>query len=119
MTVDIVIDLPAARREREQEQASPGLEGPQVIDHQERPARPMGAARADRLRLVPPSEMDWRGAQLNLVRGILGFNMMALLYGASGSAKTLIAFVHGAARCAWPGMVWPQGQEGLCRIPCA
>ena len=106
MTVDIVIDLPAARREREQEQASPGLEGPQVIDHQERPARPMGAARADRLRLVPPSEMDWRGAQLNLVRGILGFNMMALLYGASGSAKTLIALsmaLHVALGREWCG----------------
>jgi len=44
-----------------------------------------------RLRLVPPSEMDWRGAELNLVKGLLGHGMMALLYGASGSAKTLIA----------------------------
>ena len=59
-----------------------------------------------RLRLVPPSEMDWRGAQLNLVKGILGFGMMALLYGASGSAKTLIALslaLHVALGREWCG----------------
>jgi AAA domain len=60
----------------------------------------------DRLRLVPPSEMDWRGAQLNLVKGILGHGMMALLYGESGSAKTLIALsiaLHVALGRDWCG----------------
>jgi hypothetical protein len=60
----------------------------------------------DRLRLVAPSEMDWRGAQLNLVKGILGFGMMALLYGESGSAKTLIALalaLHVALGRDWCG----------------
>jgi hypothetical protein len=60
----------------------------------------------DRLRLVPPSEMDWRGAQLNLVKGLLGHGMMALLYGESGSAKTLIALslaLHVALGEEWCG----------------
>jgi hypothetical protein len=66
----------------------------------------------DRLRLVPPSEMDWRGAQLNLVKGLLGFGMMALLYGASGSAKTLIALslaLHVALGRDWCGRKVRQG----------
>jgi len=53
-----------------------------------------GEAPRDRnaeLRLVPPSEMDFSLAQLNLVRGIVGHRMLALLYGESGSAKSLIA----------------------------
>jgi AAA domain len=63
-------------------------------------------SKPNRLRLVPPSEMDWRGAQLNLVKGILGFGMMALLYGESGSAKTLIAValaLHVALGREWCG----------------
>jgi hypothetical protein len=78
----------------------------QIIDHEDR-AKPDGAATTPgRLRLVLPSEMDWRGAQLNLVKGILGFGMMALLYGASGSAKTLIALslaLHVALGRPWCG----------------
>ena len=74
---------------------------------------PNGAAPPPgRLRLVPPSEMDWRGAQLNLVKGILGFGMMALLYGASGSAKTLIALslaLHVALGRAWCGRAVKKG----------
>jgi AAA domain len=69
--------------------------------------KPNGAApNASRLRLVPPSEMDWRGAELNLIKGILGCAMMALLYGESGSAKTLIALsmgMHVALGRAWCG----------------
>jgi hypothetical protein len=106
MTVGLVMDVPAARREREQEQANAWLGRDEVIRDQNRPARSIGAAPADRLRLVPPSEMDWRGAQLNLVKGILGFRMMALLYGASGSAKTLIALslaLHVALGRKWCG----------------
>ena len=60
----------------------------------------------DRLRLVPPSEMDWRGAELNLVKELLGHGMMALLYGESGSAKTLIAVslaLHAAHGLDWCG----------------
>jgi AAA domain len=75
-------------------------------------AKPNGAVPADRLRLVPPSEVDWRGAQLNLVKGILGFGMMALLYGASGSAKTLIALslaLHIALGRGWCGRTVKQG----------
>src|SRR5918996_1178461 len=69
-------------------------------------AQPNRAPPPDRLRLVPPSEMDWRGAQLNLVKGLLGFGMMALLYGESGSAKTLIALslaLHVALGRDWCG----------------
>lgn len=83
-----------------------------VIEHEDH-AKPngevaanRGEVAANRLRLVPPSEMDWRGAQLNLVKGILGFDMMALLYGASGSGKTLIALslaLHIALGQAWCG----------------
>jgi hypothetical protein len=76
------------------------------------PDEPNGAAPPDRLRLVPPSEMDWRGAQLNLVKGLLGFGMMALLYGASGSAKTLIALslaLHVALGREWCGRVVKKG----------
>jgi AAA domain len=56
--------------------------------------------------------MDWRGAQLDLVKGILGFGMMALLYGASGSAKTLIALslaLHVAHGRDWCGRKVKQG----------
>ena len=56
--------------------------------------------------------MDWRGAQLNLVKGILGFGMMALLYGESGSAKTLIAIslaLHVALGRDWCGRKVKQG----------
>jgi hypothetical protein len=74
---------------------------------QEAAGEPKGEdKKPDRLRLVPPSEMDWRGAQLNLVKGILGFGMMALLYGESGSAKTLIALalaLHVALGRDWCG----------------
>jgi hypothetical protein len=79
---------------------------------EEEAAKPNGAAPPGRLRLVPPSEMDWRGAQLNLVKGILGFGMMALLYGASGSAKTLIALslaLHVALGRAWCGRAVKKG----------
>src|SRR5688500_3004588 len=64
------------------------------------------APQPDRLRLVPPSEMDWRGAELNLVKGILGRRMMSLLYGESGSSKTLIAVsmaLHVALGREWCG----------------
>jgi RecA-family ATPase len=71
-----------------------------------------GAAPNDRLRLVPPSEMNWNGAQLDLVNGILGCAMMALLYGESGSAKTLIAIslaLHVALGRDWCGHPVKQG----------
>ena len=66
----------------------------------------------NRLRLVAPSEMDWRGAELNLIKGILGCAMMALLYGESGSAKTLIALsmaLHVALGREWCGRKVKQG----------
>lgn len=68
------------------------------------PAASQNEARSDRLRLVLPSEMDWRGAQLNLVKGLLGHGMMA--HGDSGSAKTLIALalaLHVALGRDWCG----------------
>jgi hypothetical protein len=68
--------------------------------------------REDRLRLVPPSEMEWTGAQLNLVKDLLGHAMMALLYGESGSAKTLIALalaIHVALGRDWCGRPVEQG----------
>jgi hypothetical protein len=74
--------------------------------------KPNGTTNSDRLRLVPPSEMDWRGAELNLIKGILGCAMMALLYGESGSAKTLIAIsmaMHVALGRDWCGHRVKQG----------
>jgi RecA-family ATPase len=50
--------------------------------------------------------MDWRGAELNLVKRLLGHGMFALLYGESGSAKTLIALalaLHVALGWDWCG----------------
>ena len=75
-------------------------------------AKPNGAANNDRLRLVPPSEMDWRGAELNLVKGILGHGMMALLYGESGAGKSFIAIslaLHVALGREWCGRKVKQG----------
>jgi AAA domain len=89
-------------------EAAPGWNG-EAVDQVDSEATDPAPGR---LRLVPPSEMDWRGAQLNLVKGILGFGMMALLYGASGSAKTLIALslaLHVALGRAWCGRKVKQG----------
>jgi hypothetical protein len=65
-----------------------------------------------RLRLVPPSAMGWRGAQLNLIKDTIGFGMMALIYGESGSAKTLIAVsiaMHVALGRPWCGKTVAKG----------
>ena len=50
-----------------------------------------------RLALVPPSAMNWRAAELNLIGGTLGHQMFGLIFGPSGSGKSLIALDVGVS----------------------
>jgi hypothetical protein len=77
------------------------------FDHDDNEQAQAQASEAQRrLQLVAPSAMDWRGAELDLVKGLLGRGMMALIYGESGSGKTLIAIslaMHVALGRPWCG----------------
>ncbi len=86
----------------------PHQQGSGHADHgslnDERPGEPQ--KRRNQLRLLPPSAWTWQGAQLDMVEGIMGRGMFVLLYGASGSSKTLIGVdlgMHIAHGRSWHG----------------